>query len=431
MKRKPSSDQLFNPSQSVKSIDKSKDRSISRREFIAMVSAAVAGGLILDSCSGESGSAPGPAARPEAFLGLYSPGSSAGPEDAVRQLCEKLDFSWLKSGDSVFLKPACNSGNPHPATTSPNAVRAVIAELKARGAGRIIVGDQAGMEWVRLSPTERRTGSTRDLMAGNGLLDAITSAGAEPHFFDEHTFANGYFESTLDLPSRNWEPPPYLPNIIKEVDHIIYLPRLSSHLIAGYTFGHKCAIGWLRDDSRYQCHFEGSRFHEKYVEINYAKEIRDRHRLTITLAEKLLLDSGPDSGTIANAEPWILIASGNLAAHDAVGVAALSYIDALTSPASILPGYGKSADILNQALITGLVPGKSGEPWGDRPMSDYTDVKYHDYQKGIASDLALTRAYGILGGVPAHTTVRLEGEPPSEDFRNFLESWSNGFFRLI
>ena len=40
--------------------------------------------------------------------------------EAVRASVEAAtDFSWLSKGDSVFIKPALNSGNNYPATTSP------------------------------------------------------------------------------------------------------------------------------------------------------------------------------------------------------------------------------------------------------------------------------------------------------------------------
>jgi uncharacterized protein (DUF362 family) len=43
------------------------------------------------------------------------------------------DFGWLASGDSVLIKPALNSGNPYPATTSPEGIGAMVALLKERG----------------------------------------------------------------------------------------------------------------------------------------------------------------------------------------------------------------------------------------------------------------------------------------------------------
>jgi uncharacterized protein (DUF362 family) len=36
------------------------------------------------------------------------------------------DFSWLSRGDSVFIKPALNSGNPYPATTNPEGIRVYV-----------------------------------------------------------------------------------------------------------------------------------------------------------------------------------------------------------------------------------------------------------------------------------------------------------------
>ena len=40
------------------------------------------------------------------------------------------DFSWLSRGDSVFIKPALNSGNAYPATTNPEGIGAVVEHLK-------------------------------------------------------------------------------------------------------------------------------------------------------------------------------------------------------------------------------------------------------------------------------------------------------------
>ena len=62
------------------------------------------------------------------------------------------DFSWLSKGDAVFIKPALNSGNPYPSTTSPLAIAAMVELLKEKGARRVIVGDMCGIEHVKLSP---------------------------------------------------------------------------------------------------------------------------------------------------------------------------------------------------------------------------------------------------------------------------------------
>lgn len=424
---------------------------LSRRKFLRSASLS-ASGLLLFGCSTGNSSDPtdgralqdaevGPrldALEPDAsrmlpmeavVLGLFPKTDAMGAQEVVRQVCAALDWSWLSPGDSVFVKVSCNSGHEHPSVTSPNAVRALCKELLDRGAGQVLVGDQAGVEAVRLVPGDKLFGSSREVMQGNGLLAAIEESGGTPHFFDEHGFEQGYFPATMNIEGHHWSSPPHIAGIIKEVDHIITLPRLSSHIIAGYSHGHKCAVGWLRDDSRYLLHFEGASFHEKYAELNYADEVRSRHRFTLTLAEKLLLDSGPDEGTIAEADPVIVIASPHMANHDALAVAVLAYVDELTPEDSpIAMKYGPEADTYNQLLVNMLIPSKYGEPWGSREMSEYTPVPFHEYQKGLEFDRVLSRAYAILGGVPEKIQVRLLGEEPAPDLLTSLEESGSGVF---
>lgn len=72
---------------------------------------------------------------------------------AVKRAAEAAtNFSWLSKGDTVLIKPANNSGEPYPATTSPVGLKAMIELLKAKGAGKVIVMDMAGIEHVKLMP---------------------------------------------------------------------------------------------------------------------------------------------------------------------------------------------------------------------------------------------------------------------------------------
>ena len=88
-------------------------------------------------------------------------------KQAVRCSAEAAtDFSWLSKGDTVFIKPAVNSGNYYPATTSPIAVAAMIELLREKGAGRVIVGDMSGVEHLKFSPT----GTERKLPQVDGVL---------------------------------------------------------------------------------------------------------------------------------------------------------------------------------------------------------------------------------------------------------------------
>ena len=91
---------------------------------------------------------------------------------SVREAAQAAtDFSWLSKGDSVLIKPALNSGNPYPATTSPEGIKAMVALLKEKGANRVLVSDMSGIEFVKLTP-QRLKGSSRKLMHASGMAQA-------------------------------------------------------------------------------------------------------------------------------------------------------------------------------------------------------------------------------------------------------------------
>lgn len=348
-------------------------------------------------------------------LGLHA--TSA--EDAVALTLERVDMSWLVPGDSVFVKVACNSGNTHPAVTSPSAVRAMCRALFDRGAGRVMVGDQSGVMSVRLAAGERRHSSTRILMEGNGLLRAIEESGAEARFFDDDGFDAGYVEATMPALS-SWRTPPMIARAITEVDHVVYLPRLASHVLTGYTHGHKLAVGWLRDDARHAMHFEAADLYEKYTEVNYCEQLRSRLRLVVTVAEQVLVEGGPDSGTRAIAETPIVLASAHLANHDAVSVALLWWAQRHLPRAggnAAVP-FGPWAPMGNAALLA-LVEPQTGIPWTSKSGLPSTYFA-HDYAAGVTSDRALSRAYEILGGVPRGIEVELVGAAPQASLMDKL-----------
>ena len=99
---------------------------------------------------------------------------------AARKVAEAAtDFSWLSRGDSVFIKPASNSAERYPATTSPLSIRAMAGLLREKGAGRVIVADKPGVEHV-YQDKERQRSSSREVMTINGLHQATLESGAEP-----------------------------------------------------------------------------------------------------------------------------------------------------------------------------------------------------------------------------------------------------------
>jgi uncharacterized protein (DUF362 family) len=352
----------------------------------------------------------GDRARDRVVLSLGGDGDA---EARIGAVLDELDTSWLGQGDSVLLKVACNSGNPHPAVTSPTAVRAMCRVLLDRGAGRVLVGDQSGTMSVRLAEGDRRFGSTRELMERNGLLAAIEEGGGEPRFFDDDGFDDGYVEVTLPEGAKAWPTAPFVARAITEVDHVVYLPRLASHVLTGYTHGHKIAVGWLRDDSRHLMHAAAGDIYEKYTEINYCEELRSRLRLVLTFCEEVLVDGGPDGGGVATLDAPLVLASARLSNHDAASVPILAWAQRTLPRARNTGGvpYGPWAPLGNLALLQ-IVEETTKIPWRSTHAGPPHPYLPHDYAASIAADRALVRAYELEGGVPRTIDVAVLGDAP-------------------
>jgi uncharacterized protein (DUF362 family) len=228
------------------------------------------------------------------------------------------DFSWLKSGESVFIKPVVNSGNSYPATTDPLAVTALIRLLKQKGAGRIVVGDLAGIGDVRFYENHLE-GSTLNLMERTGIAQATLRDGAELFCFEEAGW-DGFYPET-PIRGSHWKKPLMIPSILKEMDHIILLPRCARHLMASSTLGMKTAIGYLRTDTRMELHRDAQTFHEKIAETNAIPTLLKKQRLVLTVADKVLTTFGPNEGYVIQPSTGLIISSNSIIAHDMVSLA--------------------------------------------------------------------------------------------------------------
>jgi len=311
---------------------------------------------------------------------------------AVRAVAEATtDFSWLSKGDAVFIKPALNSGNPYPATTNPIAIGAMVELLKKKGARRVIVGDMCGIEHVKLSP-KGLTGSSRRLMEASGMARAVQAAGGEVHFFEEAGW-DAFYE---DAPAAgsHWKRGLMMPNILKEVEHIIVMPRCGRHVLAGSTLGLKAAVGYWRTDTRLEYHRDASTFQEKTAEGNAVGTLRKKQRLVISAADKILTTFGPDEGHVFQPENGLVIASESAVAHDMVSLAWL-------------------LENRRNISASGMEWFKDNSPWVARIGNYYVVKKLSGWGPTLASekltkndintiwdDRVLNRAYQVFGGMP-------------------------------
>ena len=386
-----------------------------RRDFLKLLAGASA--LAVSSCAGHASSSKAPRITQKPAAGLpaqvFAAGVEKNPsEEAIkRAVCESAeaatDFSWLSYGDAVFIKPVLNSGYPYPSTTSPIAIAAMVELLKKKGAGRVIVGDMSGIEHVKLSPDGLK-GSSRRLMEKSGMAEAVLASGAELHFFEEAGW-DAFYE---DAPTagENWNGPLMMPNILKEVDHIVLMPRCGRHVLAGSTLGLKAAVGYWRTDTRLEYHHHASSFHEKTAEANTAQTLLKKQRLVLTAADRILTTFGPDKGYVVQPETGLVIASTSVVAHDMVSLSWLlenrrnlpeSEKDGFLDTSKLVAKYG------NCYVVTML--GGFGKALLSEPL-----IK-NDLEN-IFDDRILNHAYHIFGGVP-EVIIKDAGNPIPEDLK--------------
>lgn len=338
------------------------------------------------------------AARPPVRVALVGVSRSAplavlgrGIRDAAHAA---TDFSWLRPGDRVLLKVMCNSPNPYPATTHPVAVTVMSDLLRERGA-TVYVGDQSGVQFVHHTRHTQR-GSTRANFDNNGLEQAAQRGQATVACFEEAGY-DGYFAAEPPADSH-FRREIFLPNIVREVDHIIYLPRVSKHVLAGSTLALKGAVGWMREDSRLELHRDGATFLEKCADINGSREIRERLRLVLSVGTHVQTSFGPDSGNVATPDVGLVIASENIVDHDVASCAYLLEISEQATPwrARMTDPYPTFSSFMNRTFVSYV--------WG---AGEFTEVESYNAPRLETpwSCRVLTRGCEIFGGRPERLHV--------------------------
>ncbi len=382
---------------------------MNRREFLKMMSLASAAALLPSGLIRAMEAVLQPTLGHRVSLAGIARGSQEGDLAlAVRAAAEMAtDFSWLSRGDTVLIKPVVNSGNPYPATTHAAGLKAVISLLKEKGAGRVIVSDMSGIEHVKLSP-EKMKGSSRELMKSCGVARAAEEAGGELYLPEEDGW-DAFFEDG-PISGANWKAGLMMPKIVRDVDHIVLLPRCSRHILAGSTLGMKAAVGYWRTDTRLEYHHDAATLHEKTAEANTVTSLTEKQRLTLTVADEVQATFGPDKGFVVSPDTGIVFASESLVAHDMVSLAWL-----LESRRAVPDGEKKGRrDPYTSQMIVNMgnkwvvkILGGMGQAMGAERL-ERNDLDT------IWDDRVLKRAFEIEGGIPALDLKEANAALPSD-----------------
>jgi uncharacterized protein (DUF362 family) len=229
--------------------------------------------------------------------------------DAVRtavRLAGGLDF--VQPGQAVLVKPNLCCPRPHPATTSPEVLTAVLELVRARRPGRLIVGDQTF--YVQ---------STAANLRRAGLEGAVRAHGAEFVAFD-------------DLPRRHirpaaaphWPDGYRVPALLAEVHHVVNLACVKTHVLARYTMAMKNVIGVIDADSRRYYHrIRSEQGYEAFAVLMAEMALALRPSLHILDGTAAFVSGGPADGRVVH--PRLVIASRDLLATDVTGLAVLRH----------------------------------------------------------------------------------------------------------
>jgi hypothetical protein len=240
------------------------------------------------------------------------------------------------------------------------------------------------------------------------MAQAALEVGAELHFPEEAGW-DAFFED-FPVDDTYWKKSIMMPNILKEVDHIVLMPRCGRHLLLGASLGMKCAVGYWRTDSRLEYHKHAASIQEKTADANTVKSLRDKQRLVLTTATQILTTFGPNDGFVATPDPGLVFASESIVVHDMVSLAwLLQNRRGMTEKerAGSRDPYKRQfvVGVLNRFVVNRL--------GGLRHASHAEGIQRNDIDT-IWDDRVLNRAYQVFGGIPEVKLINVENTTPQE-----------------
>jgi uncharacterized protein (DUF362 family) len=245
---------------------------------------------------------------PAAALGRVALVRATDHAQGVRTALELLELPPWK-GRRLFVKPNCNSSDPFPGSTHPEALASLCRTLLAGGAVRLAIGDRSGM------------GGTRQVLEQNGVVRMAAELGADLDVFDELP-AEGWMRRAVQ--GGHWSRGFALARPAVETDGIVQTCCLKTHRFGGhFTLSLKNSIGLVArhvpgDPHDYMRELHGSPDQRRMIaEVNVAY----RPLAVVLDAIEGFADGGPEAGR--KIAPGLILASADRVALDAVGVAVL------------------------------------------------------------------------------------------------------------
>jgi uncharacterized protein (DUF362 family) len=225
--------------------------------------------------------------------------------ESVRAAVELAGGLGIKEGSTVLIRPNANTADLPPGSTNPEILKGAIREARKCNPEKIIVAEKS-----------MTTLDTEMVLRRLGLWQAAEAEGADEILtFD-------YMKRSYVKPDSafSWPEGFYVPEFLSSVDYVIALPVIKTHWTATFTMGLKSQISITADRDRRQLP------HGQQEDVLFGNMIAESNLVYmpdfyISDATKCFVTGGPNLGTLR--EPGIVLASSDVIANDAVGLALL------------------------------------------------------------------------------------------------------------
>jgi uncharacterized protein (DUF362 family) len=448
------------------------------------------------------GTAPGAPKTPDpspvgsARVGISSYEAAGARKTAVREAVALAGgMPWLKPGDTVLIKPAHNGTKPYPFTASAIACAELVAMCVEAGAKRVYVADVMGIEntlvpgrWALESPFGGTfysdTDATLRAFRASGLyqtiVDRVGAANVGPtkkvHItsFREQGWSpfetgaltvDGRPRLTSDWIKKQLETAEkwtgerkiavftprafdklyggdvagfYVPNLVQDVDHVINMHRISTHVMSHYSLSLKNWVGIMRPDDRVWMHqlsyLKNNRgkgsdpirteplYNEILAELHLAT--KGKERLCFADASEVIASGGPDETDQALYPARLMVAAPDPVTADVIGLSIIRMAVMATKASGGLGGIcsppPQSAGSLGlEEMLGQVIPWRGGAMHGNDAKLCEPKFSHWDWvtvQRG--------RELKLGAGGPADLDLRFSttaGFSVPKDRRDFLD----------
>ena len=299
------------------------DKHYKRRQILRLASLAAGASMFPSACrtlnsppkENQALAQESPTLASELLVQTRSPQTSrvvlVSSEDRVagtRQALDLLQPEGIK-GQTAFLKPNYNTGDPAPAATDTKLLETLIQELQGAGAKAITIGDRSGMA------------NTRQAMQQKGVFDLAERYGVEAIVFDEMEAEQWQY---VAAEGTHWKQGFAFARPILEAGAVINTCCLKTHRFGGhFTLSLKNTVGMVAkyvpgDPFNYMGDLHSSPHQRLMIaEINQAYQ----PALVLLDGVEAFVNGGPESGK--KVQTKVILAGTDRVAVDVVAIGLL------------------------------------------------------------------------------------------------------------